>query len=55
MRLDKLTTKAQEAVQDAVEIARKKNNQPIQPCDQNRCEKGQPEFRGVTKHIPSSR
>jgi ATP-dependent Clp protease ATP-binding subunit ClpB len=31
MRLDKLTTKTQEAVQDAVEIARKRNHQALEP------------------------
>ncbi|MEZ5993497.1 MAG: ATP-dependent chaperone ClpB [Planctomycetota bacterium] len=31
MRLDKLTVKTQEAVQDAVEIARKRNNQALEP------------------------
>ena len=31
MRLDKLTVKTQEAVQDAVELARKRNNQALEP------------------------
>ena len=31
MRLDKLTVKSQEAVQDAVELARKRNHQALEP------------------------